>query len=215
MRIPVSEPKANFQNNSDRPKNPDNGSYAAKVYALVVLGTITSRFKDQEVTSLKIRVTWEYMCNGFAYYISKEYTLSLHEKASLRKDLQSLRGKKFTQEELDQFFIDSILGFDCLITVENQTAANGNDYPNLISMCPLPKGMPMHSQVLSPFIFTWEGMDKIEQIGLLSDEDNRIPKYIKEKMLTTPEYKKWNVDPFAVPAQKKAVRAEDFDCDDF
>jgi len=215
MSIKVSEPKANYQNNSDRPKNPDNGSYAAKVYALVLIGTVTSKFKDQDVTNEKIRMTWEYMCNGFAYYISKEYTLSLHEKATLRKDLQSLRGKKFTQEELDCFIIDSILGFDCLITIENQTAANGNDYPNLISMCPLPKGMPIHTAILPSFIFSWEGMDKFEQIGLLSDEDNRIPKFIKEKMLSTPEYKKWNVDPFEAPVQTKAVKAADFDCDDF
>ena len=50
--------------------------------------------------------------------ISRIYTLSLHEKALLRKHLESWRGKKFTQPELDQGFdLKNILGKVCTINV--------------------------------------------------------------------------------------------------
>ena len=41
--------------------------------------------------------------------ISKRYTLSLHKKANLRKDLESWRGKSFTEQEEEAFDIIKLL----------------------------------------------------------------------------------------------------------
>lgn len=49
--------------------------------------------------------------------ISQKYTLSLHEKANLRKVLESWRGKKFTEEELKGFDLKKLLGVPCQIQV--------------------------------------------------------------------------------------------------
>jgi len=45
------------------------------------------------------------------------YTVSLHNKANLRKDLESWRGRGFTKEELEGFDVMSVLGHACLVTI--------------------------------------------------------------------------------------------------
>lgn len=45
------------------------------------------------------------------------YTLSLNNKANLRRDLERIRGKGFTREELDGFDIMNILGSTCEIEI--------------------------------------------------------------------------------------------------
>jgi hypothetical protein len=42
--------------------------------------------------------------------ISKRYNLSFNEKAKLRIDLESLRGRPFTKEEADSFQLEKLLG---------------------------------------------------------------------------------------------------------
>lgn len=49
--------------------------------------------------------------------ISKFYTKSLGKKASLRKDLESWRGRPFTAEELTGFDMKKILGVGCQLQV--------------------------------------------------------------------------------------------------
>ena len=57
--------------------------------------------------------------------IGKEYNLSLHEKATLRKDLQSWRKKQFTEEELKGFDISKLVGVPCMVNVEHYTGHDG------------------------------------------------------------------------------------------
>jgi len=61
------------------------------------------------------------------------YTLSLSEKANLRKVLENWRGKPFTQEELKGFDITNVLGKPCQIQVTHETA-NGKTYANVTAV---------------------------------------------------------------------------------
>jgi hypothetical protein len=49
--------------------------------------------------------------------IGRTYTMSLAPKANLRADLESWRGKLFTDEELKSFDVSAILGAPCLLGV--------------------------------------------------------------------------------------------------
>jgi hypothetical protein len=53
------------------------------------------------------------MRDGRPFAMFKNYTLSWSEKANLRLDLQSWRGKPFTQEEMRRFDLETILGAWC------------------------------------------------------------------------------------------------------
>ena len=93
--------------------------------------------------------------------IGKSYTVSLHENANLRADLENWRGRPFTQEELAGFDIAKLGGVACLINVTHKT--NGEKtYANVTSVTPLPKGMEKPSCFDAPLIYdadntgTWD-----------------------------------------------------------
>ena len=72
--------------------------------------------------------------------VSKKYTMSLNEKASLRKDLQSWRGRNFTREELNGFDITKLLGVNCMIQIIHNQKDN-KVFANIASITPLYKGL--------------------------------------------------------------------------
>jgi hypothetical protein len=49
--------------------------------------------------------------------VSKFYTLSLSDKANLRKDLESWRGKQFTDAELEGFELKNLVGANCYLNL--------------------------------------------------------------------------------------------------
>lgn len=69
--------------------------------------------------------------------ISKSYTVSLHEKAGLRKDLAAWRGRDFTDDEAKGFDVAKLLGAYCMVNVTT-TEANGKTYSNVAGLTPLP-----------------------------------------------------------------------------
>lgn len=91
----------------------------------------------------KVDVAWqlgEKREDGTPWMVFKRYTLSLNERAWLRKDLESWRGKPFTRDEEHQFDVESVIGANCLISVQHNT--NGDKtYANVTSVMPLMKGM--------------------------------------------------------------------------
>lgn len=88
--------------------------------------------------------------------IGKTYTVSLSDKANLRKDLQAWRGKPFTPDELRGFDIAKLLGVPATITVTH-TDKDQKTYANVASLGGIPKGMPK---------------PELEGDGILYDADN-------------------------------------------
>lgn len=72
--------------------------------------------------------------------IGKTYTVSLHENANLRADLESWRGQPFTEDERKGFDITRLIGVPALINVTH-AEKNGKTYANVTAVTPLPKGM--------------------------------------------------------------------------
>lgn len=72
--------------------------------------------------------------------IGKTYTVSLHENAALRADLESWRGRPFTKEELAGFDISKLLGVPCMVNVTH-TEKNSKTYANVQAVTPLPKAL--------------------------------------------------------------------------
>lgn len=72
--------------------------------------------------------------------VGKTYTLSLHENASLRADLERWRGRPFTDEERRGFDVAKLLGVPAMVAVTH-TERNGKTYANVNGVASLPKGM--------------------------------------------------------------------------
>lgn len=80
---------------------------------------------------------------GELHQVSVEFTISMGEKANLRKFLENWRGKKYTEEQAEEGVpIHKLEGQSALITVEQRKAkASGNTYATINVICQLPKGM--------------------------------------------------------------------------
>ncbi len=115
------------------------GVHTAVCVDVVDLGMKPTPWGDKH----KIRVVWqieELMDNGKPFLVSKPYTLSLNEKANLRKDLESWRGRPFTEQESDGFDVEAVIGKNCLLNVQ-QKVSGENTYANVMGVMPLKKGM--------------------------------------------------------------------------
>lgn len=120
------------------------GAWASVCVDIVDLGVLEVTFAGETKKQHKIRVVWQIdevnPENGKPYTTSKRYTLSLHEKAALRKDLESWRGRAFTDSELEGFDVESVLGIGCLMNII-EVHKDGKKYSNIASLMKLPKGM--------------------------------------------------------------------------
>lgn len=127
------------------------GVYIGRCYSLIDLGTQLSTGQYGEKMQHKLRLGWELFGEAedgspltaviggkeMPMTISKSYTVSLHEKASLRKDLAAWRGKDFSDEEAKAFDVSKLVGAYCMVNVTT-SETNGKTYSNIAGLTPLP-----------------------------------------------------------------------------
>lgn len=127
------------------------GVYIGRCYSLIDLGTQLSSGQYGEKMQHKIKISWELFGeddagqpltilidgNEMPLTISKNYTVSLHEKAGLRKDLAAWRGKDFTEEEARGFDVLKLMGAYCMVNC-TISETNGKTYTNVAGLTPLP-----------------------------------------------------------------------------
>jgi hypothetical protein len=135
---------------------------------------------NDDGTPLKMR-------DGRPFAIFKNYTLSWSEKATLRGDLQSWRGKPFTQEEMRRFDLKTVLNAWCMLNVIERAGQDGKMYVNVSGVTPVPSmikknGLP-------------EPINKNELFNL-TDPDmvmfETFSENLKKKIQSSPEWEKLN-----------------------
>lgn len=120
-----------------------DGTHQAVCVDVIDLGMIAGSYQGKPNVRHKIDVAWqipELRDDGKRYVVYKRYTLSLGDKATLRHDLESWRGKPFTDEQLAGFDVETLKGANCLINIAHVTR-NDKTYANVVSVMPLIKGM--------------------------------------------------------------------------
>ena len=105
------------------------GIYNGTCYSIVDLGTTDQEYKGVVSKKTRVHLAFEVtesvdpttntvmMEDGRPFGVFKTYTASLFEAATLRKDLESWRGKSFTEEELSGFDISNLIGCTAKIEV--------------------------------------------------------------------------------------------------
>lgn len=173
-------------------------SYNARCYFMAHIGTIDDEYQGKKITSNKVRIGWQIASErleierdgkteSLPRVIGKEYTLSLSEKATLRKDLEAWRGVPFSEKELESFDITNILGVECLIAViqkESKTAGKGK-YNVVSSVSKIVKGT-----VVPPL----EGETVLFSHGIEGDKEyleafSACPKFVQDQIVTSKEWK--------------------------
>ena len=171
------------------------GMHLARCYRIVDMGTQKSEYQGQVKHLQKVMIQFEVHGeddNGNALVtnkgepmsISKNFTLSLAEKATLRKDLQAWRGRDFTSDELRGFELKNVLGAWAMITAAKSVGNNGKDYTNSVSINPVPvaikkAGLPEGFNKLAMFVIETPDMELLETFG----------NGLREKIMSSPEWR--------------------------
>lgn len=142
------------------------GMHLARCFRIIDLGTQKTTYLGKDKFSHKILVQFEIHSEnadgsplltekGEPLSISKRYTYSTYENASICKDIESWRGSPITQEERDNGInLQNFLGMWAMLNVTKDLGKDNKEYTNIKTVNPVPGpirklGLPEpHNEVL-------------------------------------------------------------------
>lgn len=209
--------KASDSSNGSTFKPVPTGTHLARCYRIVDLGTQETVYMGQKKNQHKVMFSFEVHSEddqgnktvtekGEPMSISKNYTMSLHEKSGLRKDLQSWRGKEFTAEELRGFDLEKVLGVWCTLNIIRTTGNDGKEYTNIAGISPV---SPLQKKVGLPEGFNEPKLFSIENPDMALFDT--FSTYLKEKIAKSPEWQARNEGYVSVKSGEFADSNDDGD----
>jgi hypothetical protein len=121
------------------------GAWQAVCVDVVDLGEVDTEYKGEKKRKRMVKVVWQInetnADSGKRFAVSRRYGAYLSDKATLRKDLQSWRGRPFTREELMGFDLEVLIGVNCQLNIVHKDF-EGSTFANVDAVMPLMKGMP-------------------------------------------------------------------------
>jgi hypothetical protein len=165
------------------------GSHIARCIKLTDLGTQQSEYQGVPNSKRQVLMTWEIPGETMEIEgavkpmtIGNFYTLSLNEKANLRKHLEQWRGVPFTSDELDGFELKAVLGKPCMLSIIHVEGK-----ARVSSVSAIPKGMEVAPQFNVEEEFSLDDFD-VAQFDALGQGLQKI-------IMKSPEYKGLTKDP--------------------
>lgn len=126
------------------------GTVQAVCVDVIDLGKLKNKFPDEKTGEFKelhkIDVVFqvdERKDDGERFHIKKRYTLSFHPKSNLRKDVETWRGKPYSDDELTQmggFEANDLIDKQALVGIVHNVSGD-NTYANITTVNGLMKGM--------------------------------------------------------------------------
>lgn len=112
---------------------------------VVDLGNQEMTFAGKAKLTHRVRLWWaleeENPDNGGQpFRVMRNFTASLHEKATLRKFLETWRGREFSVEELERFDLETLIGVNAQIQVVHNKTGD-RTYANVAAAISIGKGM--------------------------------------------------------------------------
>lgn len=160
-----------------------SGNHVAVCNMVVDLGKQKVEYQGEVKIQHKVFIRWETPHERLEWtdregvqregprVINKTYTLSLHENAAMRGDLENWRGRAFTEEERKGFDVSKLLGAPCMLNVIQEVKGT-KTYANVKGLGSLPKGMEKPTS----------------EIGLLLYDDehegnyDKLPEWLQKKV---------------------------------
>jgi len=130
------------------------GTFTAICYRFLDRGTQANEYNGERKIRREVMLTWELcgelMGDGRPFSASKTYTWSMHEKATLRKDLEAWRGVAFTDADFEgpnAFNTKKLLGAPCTLSITHTTKNDGSIYAKISSIGKVMKGVQVPALV--------------------------------------------------------------------
>ena len=166
------------------------GNHPARIYEVIELGTVESKWNGNVKMQHKVRISFEFPTKKFVFneekgpqpfVLSTEVALSMYDKATLRKIVDAVEGRKLTDEEADSYDVLSLAGKPLLVTVSH-SEPNKDDiqYANATTFSPVIEGLtvaPLYNPIRTLEYGAWN--EEVFQ---------SLPQFLREKMEKTKEY---------------------------
>ena len=172
--------KFSASNDTKEFENPSVGSHNATLIQVIDLGTQVQMWEGEEKRANKVLLVWELdekMKDGRPFVCHREFTTSLHEKASLRVFLEGWRGAKFTSDQLNNFSLENLLKASALLSL---VLSKNGKYVNVSSASKLMAGMAKIDPANPVFYFDMENFKQ--------DVFNQIWPWVQKKIQASPQY---------------------------
>lgn len=117
------------------------GLHAGVLVDTIDLGMIDGKFGKKRKVVLRWQIAQINPETKKRYIAQKRYTASLHKKSSLRKDLETWRGKALTKEECENFDLEKLIGKNGQLQISHTIGDDGTKYGNINAVVPLGAGM--------------------------------------------------------------------------
>lgn len=172
---------------------PPSGTYTARCYRFIDLGSHEQTYQGESkglrrLVMIGFELPTELMSEGDnagkPFSIHKRYTWSTHEKATMRKDLESWRGKKFSDADFGPggFDVRNLLGKTCTLSISHSDGEK--TYANITGIGPAMKGVSIPEAVNSPVYFSLE-KDRFDG-NIFDGFSDKLKEFIRD----TPEYRR-------------------------
>lgn len=155
------------------------GTYPARCCGVIDLGIQHVEWQGQSKDQEKVMLMFELPTERIEIdgedkprWLSIRYTVSLHEKAGLRKTLDAWRGKPMSPEELRGFNIGCLLNAPCMLTVVHKEGSNGGTFANIGGISKPMKGMAVPELENEPILFDMDAEDA-------EDTFKKLPEWIQ------------------------------------
>jgi len=166
------------------------GVHVATLYQIVDLGTSATHYDPEPKPRMRFgfETPHEKREDGKPFMITKVMTKYLSQKANLRKYIETLMSKKYTDETITEVNIKDLIGKACQIQVIH---SEDGQFANIEEIMPLTKGTETPNLVNEPIYFDLEEPD-MAVYEKLSDKT-------KERIQLSSEWKKEGVPEDDIP----------------
>jgi|TARA_R110000823_G_scaffold155795_2_gene286500 hypothetical protein len=141
------------------------GTHLARCYLMVDIGLQETPYGDKEKVVLGWEIPEQLTDDGRPLIIYSTYTNSMHEKSNLRRDIESWRGKKLTEDESRAFDLRAVLGHPCQLSIVHNEN-NNRMYANVQAVIGIPKGLPVAEAINDVICFD---LDADGDVSILPD----------------------------------------------
>jgi hypothetical protein len=177
------------------------GNHVGRCYRIIELGTTHEEFNGETKARNRLMISFELpaelMDDGRPFSVTWWVTNSLHEKANLRIGLDLWRKRPFTEEELQGFDLEKILGVPAMVTVQH----NKKGRATVAGVGPLMKGQTCPAAINPPQAFFLDEFDR--------EKFAALPEGIRTMIQQSDEYKARMRAPAPTPKVAEGIDKDD------
>ena len=167
------------------------GLHMARLYSIIDLGHQSVEWSGETKIMHKVVLTFELhgddnngkplkTDDGKPLIVSKRYTVSLGDQATLRKDLESWANKKMSSTDRINFDLKTLLNKFCMVNISH---SEDGKYANISGISPIPSALKNAVP---------DGINQINHFWLHNYDQAKfdaLPKYYREKIMESSEWR--------------------------